>query len=341
MGACTNNSTVANGNEMIRMPEEPEARIIELTDKQRNAMNSHFPGAMLGKELDVKTYKALSNFGFTKDNTLFADSTCPDEINHVHTKDDVTSLFQQRWGKLFPLGGLAGLPFAGQTGWGAFSSHVPINGHIVIVFAPHVGLDFEGKVGSFYRAGQHYSSRACGAAIGAYLAGKDKKSGKPVPQTDCYLDHQMDCIKHLVEPHVEQIANAKNEMAELAYQMFEIHRQFLDTILNDAWMSPNSKLAIIGGIQINIDGGANDRFLPLSFEVRSKDGTSIDYFEKAFKRNSGYSDSRAKETNSAAKLKESSSAMRNKEADPEENSPPRAKQSRFNKKQMDESDDEW
>jgi hypothetical protein len=106
---------------------------------------------------------------------LFADSTCPDEINHADPESDVTALFQKRWGKHFPLGGLAGLPFTGKTGWHAFSSHVPVNGHIVVLFAPHVGIDYTGKVGSIYRSGQDCGSSACGAAIGAYLANKNSK----------------------------------------------------------------------------------------------------------------------------------------------------------------------
>ena len=139
------------------------------------------------------------------------------------------------------------MPFAGKTGWGAFSSHVPINGHIVILFAPHVGVDWEGNVGKFTRDGQGSSSRACGAAIGAYLAGKEA-ARKGEEFESGFLDHQMDCIKHLVKPHVSKISRSHNEMATLAHSMFDIHRKFLDSIITNAWMSDTSKLAIIGGI---------------------------------------------------------------------------------------------
>ena len=91
--------------------------------------------------------------GFTDDNTLFADSSCPDEINHDDPDEDITSLFQKRWGEVFSLAGLAGLPFTGKTGWGAFSAHVPVDGNIVIMFAPHVGIDRNGNVGKITRDG--------------------------------------------------------------------------------------------------------------------------------------------------------------------------------------------
>ena len=86
-------------------------------------------------------------------NTLFADSTCPDEISHDDPSDDVIMRFGNRWGNIFSLGGLGGLPFTGKTGWKAMSSHVPENGNIVVLFAPHIGLDYEGNVGQVYRKG--------------------------------------------------------------------------------------------------------------------------------------------------------------------------------------------
>ena len=83
----------------------------------------------------------MKNQGLTAENTLFADSTCPDEVNHDDPEEDIGMLFSKRWGEIFPLGGLAGLPFTGKTGWGAFSSHCPADGNIVVLFAPHVGID--------------------------------------------------------------------------------------------------------------------------------------------------------------------------------------------------------
>ena len=46
-------------------------------------------------------------------------------------------------------------------------------------------------------------------------------------------------------------------------------------------MSGKGKLAIIGGIMINCDGVGTDRFMPLKFEIRTRDET-VDVFEDAF-----------------------------------------------------------
>ena len=40
-----------------------------------------FPGALPGPEVTRKIISFLSAQGFTPDNTIFSNSTCPDEIN--------------------------------------------------------------------------------------------------------------------------------------------------------------------------------------------------------------------------------------------------------------------
>ena len=117
------------------------------------ALDQWFPNCLNGHVAEQKVCDELVKLGFNADNTLFADSSCPDEINHDDPEEDITSLFQKRWGEIFPLAGLAGMPFTGKTGWHAFSSHCPEDGNIVILFAPHVGVDQYGKVGSVMREG--------------------------------------------------------------------------------------------------------------------------------------------------------------------------------------------
>jgi hypothetical protein len=44
------------------------------------------------------------------------------------------------------------------------------DGNIILLFAPHVGIDRDGNVGKIYRQGQSNCTSACGAAIGALAA---------------------------------------------------------------------------------------------------------------------------------------------------------------------------
>ena len=80
----------------------------------------------------------------------------------------LVALLKSRWGEVpFALDGLAGVPFAGKAGLGAYAHHVPDEGKLLITFAPHVGVGIGGKVGAIERDGQVSVSSACGAAVGA------------------------------------------------------------------------------------------------------------------------------------------------------------------------------
>jgi hypothetical protein len=79
-------------------------------------------------------------------------------------------LFFHRWGHIIPLSGLAGLPFVGKSGCKTLVEHLPKDGNIILLFAPHVGIDNEGNVGTIKRNFQNFKTPACGAAIGSLLA---------------------------------------------------------------------------------------------------------------------------------------------------------------------------
>jgi len=92
----------------------------------------------------------------------------------------------------------------------------------------------------------------------------------------------MDVIKNMLQSRVDEIDGDDNEkMQKLTLIMYDLLRQFLEDIITDTWMGANSKLALIGGIMINYDGG--DMFYPLIFEVRSKNGTVLDLTKETFK----------------------------------------------------------
>lgn len=68
----------------------------------------HFPGALGSSEILVRVKNVLETYG--ADNILLTQSVCPDEINHE--RGDITNNFIEEigGGKVFHLGGLAGVP---------------------------------------------------------------------------------------------------------------------------------------------------------------------------------------------------------------------------------------
>ena len=65
----------------------------ELSTECDKTLKKYFPGALKGSLADKLVANELEKRGFTDDNTLFADSSCPDEINHDDPLEDITSLF--------------------------------------------------------------------------------------------------------------------------------------------------------------------------------------------------------------------------------------------------------
>jgi hypothetical protein len=82
-----------------------------------------FPEAMRNEDVVKGVIEITSKLGLNATNTLFSHSVCPDEINHM--PGDITREIHNHFGKMFSLGGLAGLPFTGQTGFQAYAAHVP------------------------------------------------------------------------------------------------------------------------------------------------------------------------------------------------------------------------
>lgn len=56
-------------------------------------LDKYFPGAIKGRHAEQLCFNALQDLGFNSENTLYGDSTCPDEINHDDPAEDISSLF--------------------------------------------------------------------------------------------------------------------------------------------------------------------------------------------------------------------------------------------------------
>lgn len=261
------------------------------------AMVKNFPTALLSGDCDKAIWKALSARGFTPANTLFGHSICSDEVNN--RKEQLIPLMVDRWGEGFALGGLGGVPFAGKSGFGAYLHHVPDSGKLLVFFAPHVGIDSEGRVGSLQRDGQAATSSACGAAIGAYKALQTKKSTPEDPlvtfqdlqkeDVDTKFDPQLEQIINMLAPRLKGIDESSDSVAFVTYQMYGIIRELITACITQTpdLFESASEVAVVGGVMINRRKGG-DFFQPLSFETRKRCGSNetpdapIDLFAETF-----------------------------------------------------------
>lgn len=277
---ATGSNTFQYGQKLLR------TRYLE--EFAEDAQNELFPTAMLSSDIDAGIARVLKGRGFTPENTLFGHSICADEVNN--RKEQLIPLMLNRWQEGFALGGLGGFPFAGKSGFGAYLHHVPDEGRLLVLFAPHVGIDENGKIGSLQRDGQAKLSTACGAAIGAYkeLQKQKKTAEDPLLVLDYEnqreYDPELKNIIKLLAPRLKGIEQSADSIAFVTYQMYGIIRELITEEIVD---TPEifdliQEIAVVGGVMINRRKGG-DFFQPLSFETRSRgEAQSTDLFEEAF-----------------------------------------------------------
>lgn len=228
------------------------------------SVRAHFPGAMPGAAVMSKLFSAVEPYGLRIDNTIYGQSICSDEING--DKGHLTQLLTRRFGKNFNLGGIGGAPYVGKTGFGAFSHHVPDNGHVLIVFGPHIGFTKQGEPGKFLRDGQAQPSTSCGAAIAAYNQLTESHDGHELASDPS--DAQQGWLRAHLQRHIREVANSPKPMVELALKTFKAIEEEMLKIINTGY-GPGH-LVLLGGIQINMPYPLPGYFEPLHFSVRSK-----------------------------------------------------------------------
>jgi len=277
---------VASGSNTFQFAQK-EFRSRYFEEEAESAQKAVFPTAMLSGDLDKSVAKVLKARGFTPENTLFAHSVCADEINN--RKEQLVPLMVDRWEEGFALGGLGGLPFAGKSGFGAYLHHVPDSGKLLVMFAPHVGIDEIGRIGSLQRDGQEKVSSACGAAIGAYkeLQKQKKVAADPLAvfeqENSREFDPQLKQIVSVLAPRLGGIEDSSDSIGFVTYQMYGIIRELITACIVD---TPDlfdfaTEIAVVGGVMINRRKGG-DFFQPLSFETNKKGEPAEDLFEETF-----------------------------------------------------------
>ena len=149
--------------------EEFQTRVTETFEKApvrdedfEAVVQSHFPGAISNQDFVTGAVGLLAKKGYNGENTLLATSLCCDELAR-QLEDDFNGIY----GNNFNLGGLAGFPFAGRTGFGAMAAHIPDDGFCLIVYGPHVGVAADGTVGKVERSGIALVDTCCGSAVAA------------------------------------------------------------------------------------------------------------------------------------------------------------------------------
>jgi len=231
-----------------------------------------FPGIvtahMLARALDV----ILGPLGFHKENTLLATSFCCDEVNR-DMEDELRSVYGQN----FCFGGIGGFPFGGCTSVGALFHHIPHDGKCVIVYGPHVGIDFDGLVGKVNRPGHQGSGACCNTGLASLEYVRAVKEGKVIhcPDASDPIDAQQVFVNAALLEHSNRIIKADDQAVELPHAMYECIDALLKRILDKCVPRdlPNGvEIALLGGVQVNTPEGTPEYFLPKKFTIVNNKG---------------------------------------------------------------------
>ena len=230
-----------------------------LQRKFDQVVKKHFPNAMDAKDTSIHYLgKMQIEHKIDISKVLMATSVCSDDINVPST-----TFFNVLFGP-FIMGGLGGLPFAGQTGMTAFAHHIPDEGSAFIFYGPHIGITLDGELGKMYRPRQEQTGNSCGALMLALSRIKDAGYA-PVMNDDDYQQMKLeDSLLSYRDQFVDSDTPEK-AITEATYEIIDakIHEHIKSC--KDEFHVDN--VTLLGGIIINTDYGLDDYFDARNFEV--------------------------------------------------------------------------
>ncbi|MEM0934049.1 MAG: hypothetical protein AAGJ12_16365 [Bacteroidota bacterium] len=230
-----------------------------LQRKFAEVVKSYFPEAMDAKDTSIQYLGKMQlehNIDISK--VLMATSVCSDDINVPST-----TFFNVLFGP-FIMGGLGGLPFAGQTGMTAFAHHIPDDGSAFIFYGPHIGITLDGDLGKMYRPRQEQTGNSCGALMLALSRFQDN-AYKPVLNED---DYQQMKLEESLLSYRDDILSSENQEKAITEATYDIiDKKIHEHIKSCKAEFPVDKVTLLGGIIINTDYGLDDYFVAKNFEV--------------------------------------------------------------------------
>ena len=105
-----------------------------------------FVGARKPQEVAEIVSNTLALHGFRPGSTAVAASFCPFQHRSPQHGDLLASM-TTTWGSARQLGGIAGFPFCGRSGWRAFSRTVARNEDILLVYGSNIDISPLGEIG--------------------------------------------------------------------------------------------------------------------------------------------------------------------------------------------------
>jgi len=205
---------------------------------------------------------------------MLADSICSDDVNSIQYPTRAHEFLGP-----FKMGGLDGFPFTGLTGMGAFASHVPDEGAVLIYYGPHIGITKDGKVGEIHRLGQSKNTGCCGAAKGAL---NKLLNNQVVDGNISEMDYQMNTIEQILYRKKDRILTSESPLFEATEVIYEAIDKRINELVEQT--SYNCKYIILmGAVLINSDSDMgsfthNKRFDVIDLATKERKSLKDEYY---------------------------------------------------------------
>jgi hypothetical protein len=218
-----------------------------------------YPSASLTEvwgEYTVNYIKQKS--GYPSNDVLYALGICSDDVDAFTAGGNLGQypLSMQSFLGPFMAGGLAGYPFVGSVGFGAYASHITDTGTLFISCTPHIGVTFTGSAGYQFRKGQAGISTNCGAVHGA--VGLVSSDPNPPDITQAPYDnenYELWRLAQIIYPYSASFSGSVSENVMVATDL--IREAGWDYIINNSGSFDsaltNRTMFAMSGIFINTD----------------------------------------------------------------------------------------
>jgi len=201
-----------------------------------------YPGTFTIHALFDQIDEEVATFGGAKKVKL-AQATCRD--------DSVDELAEERvargYSGVFCMRTLSGLPTFGKTGMTAFYHHIPDNGVGVIIYAPHVGIDAQGRWGYLEREGIADVAKSCGANHGIIGLWKNEQDA---PYED---DPELSTVAQILSPYCERVLNSDNPICEIMEAEYEEGLDMLADYITAVQKAEHHQFPVMVFAGVNID----------------------------------------------------------------------------------------
>ena len=140
----------------------------------------------------------------------------------------------------------------------------------------HIGVDYDGTFGKINRRGHHGSGSCCNTALASMRYVQCVQAGQKIhsPDPSDPLNAQQVFVANALLSKADRLETSELATVELPHVLFDCIDELMERIITKCQkdIPTGTKIALLGGIQINAGEGLPDYFLAKKFQLLDSKG---------------------------------------------------------------------